>query len=207
MTTLTTRDTEAGVTLDDVIAVNVRNRRKELGLSQAALAEKLRCSRHRVIELEGGSKKRGRRPAFNWETLVTLCYALNVTLYQLVLPALPDADADSEIDADPKIDVMQTGIILHRNTEETLHGLRREELGLRVFGVSGDVLLEADTLSVFSRYIAEAADESRDRLRKFGDVVVAAAADLIARSPDDWTISLRELLDDYERESTNEEED
>jgi hypothetical protein len=60
---------------------------------------------------------------------------------------------------------------------------------------------------VFSKYIAEAADESRDRLRKFGDVVVAAAADLIARSPGDWTISLRELLDDYERESTNEEED
>ena len=137
------------------------------------LAKKLECSRHRVMELEGRSKGRGRRPAFTWRTLVALSYVLDVTLYQLVLPALPDDETGPEINTDPRISLTKSGLpdLPVVDVSRPGEGLRRDSLGLRLFGVPGDLLLQTDNLNKFTGNIARDIDKRRVALTRMNEAM------------------------------------
>jgi len=153
-------------TLDDVIGKNVRDRRKELGMSQEDLAEKLECSRHRVMQLEGMSKGQGRRPAFTWATLVALCYVLDVTLHQLVLPA--DSDTEIALTQTPGVPDLPAEAV-----SGMWEPLTRNAFGLSLFGLPGDVLLKAVMLEVFSDKITKEINARRDEWQEMLDELLA----------------------------------
>ncbi|MEO1063763.1 MAG: helix-turn-helix transcriptional regulator [Actinomycetota bacterium] len=67
----------------DLLSENLRRRRKELGLTQAQLADAMGCSRVFVTQLERG----GRWPSD--ETLDSLAHALEMPLASMFLAAEP----------------------------------------------------------------------------------------------------------------------
>ena len=71
------------MTLDQVVAANVKRIRKIRRLSIDALAHRLGVNRHVVYDFEGRRRDRPQRP-FRWVELVGLCSALQVTLFELV---------------------------------------------------------------------------------------------------------------------------
>lgn len=130
-------------TPDEVIARNVTRFRERKGWAQTVLADRLGLSKDVVLLYEGRRKGRSQRP-FRWSELVELCYALDCTLYELVFPNDPDTKVDL---------VTDSGLGKSLKTEMPLMispdgraGPRSSELGLRLFGVPGDELLEADDL-------------------------------------------------------------
>lgn len=73
------------MTLDEVIAANVRALRRRDNLRVEALAAKLGIGAAVVRDMERPRTDRGQRE-FRWSELVALCAAFNVTLFDLVLP-------------------------------------------------------------------------------------------------------------------------
>ena len=69
-----------------------------------------------------------------------------------------------------------------------------KDLGLRLFGVPGDDLLEADKLKKFAGIVAYASDRRRENLKKFEEAIRTLAQDLV----DSGFRTLREAIDDEE---------
>lgn len=156
-------------TPDGVIADNITRIREAKGWTQTQLAERLGRSKHVVLDYEGRRKGRRQRP-FRWSELIELCYLLDVTLYELVLPA----DRDTEIDI-----VSQSEAMSHLPAVKvSLGSPGSKDLGLRLFGVPGDDLLEADKLKTFAGVVAYASDQRRENLKKFLEGLVTFAQDL-----------------------------
>lgn len=80
-----TLDERHMMTLDEVVAANVRRIRKERGWSVVELANRLGVTPHRVCDYERARSGHEQR-AFSWVELVALCLALRTTLFDLVLP-------------------------------------------------------------------------------------------------------------------------
>ena len=80
----------------------IRDRRRELGLEQRALAEKVGVSRHWVIDIEKG--KPGSEIGLIFRTLRVLGIALNAGpgVAQTTRKKIPDIDLDAVIDATRK---------------------------------------------------------------------------------------------------------
>lgn len=73
------------MTIDEVIAQNVRRIRKDRGLSIQGLAKVLGVGSHVVYDYERPRRGQPQR-GFTWADLVGLCFALHTTLFELVLP-------------------------------------------------------------------------------------------------------------------------
>ena len=73
------------MTSDQVIALNVRRLRDEAGISIRELADLLGVGEHVARDYERPRKGQPQRQ-FLWIDLVRLCYVLDVTLFDLVLP-------------------------------------------------------------------------------------------------------------------------
>ena len=172
-------------TPDGVIADNItRLRENKKDWTQTELAKNLRVSKHVVLDYEGRRKGRRQRP-FRWSELIELCYLLDVTLYELVLP--PDRDT--------RIDVSESEALGELPAVEvSLGNPGSKDLGLRLFGVPGDDLLEADKLKKFAGIVAYASDRRRENLKKFEEAIRTLAQDLV----DSGFRTLREAIDDEE---------
>jgi DNA-binding Xre family transcriptional regulator len=139
-------------TPDEVIARNVTRIRKRKKWKKTFLADRLGVSKHVVHAYEGGrvanaeepgQEGRAQRP-FRWKELVELCYVLECTLYELVLPNDPDTKVDLIHDS-----VLGESPITEMpllNSPDGGVGPRSEEIGLRLFRYPGDKLLESDML-------------------------------------------------------------
>ena len=139
--------------LDQVIAGNVTRLREAQGWTMQDLADRLDVRRHDVLAYEGRKADRPQR-SFRWPELVSLCYAFKVTLYELVLPA----DSHTEV---------REPALLHFPVGEVAFGFgwpRRAGLGLRLFGISGDVLLEEVTLKRFETYVQEETERTAEEI-------------------------------------------
>ena len=135
-------------TLDQVIASNVTRLREAKRWTMNDLADRLGVSRHDVLAYEGRRADRPQRP-FRWTELVTLCYALEVTLYELVLPA----DSDTEVH-DPAFGSLEVVNFVSL----ALGWPRRNDLGFGLFGVPGDKLLDTVNLKNFETWVQEETD-------------------------------------------------
>ena len=142
------------MTLDEVIARNVTRLRKAKEWTMPTLARKLEVTRHDVLAYEGRRHDRPQRP-FRWSELVELCYIFGVTLYELVLPA----------DSDSGVDVGETALggLLARDVAIGMP--RREDLGLGLFGVSGDELFKQGVLKMFANAAREAGEKRAEILQ------------------------------------------
>jgi transcriptional regulator with XRE-family HTH domain len=123
------------MTLDEVVAENVRAIREDRGLSVADLAERLGVGRHLVYDMERPRPGAAQRQFTFWD-LVALCHALETTLFELVLP-----------EKGVVVDELETG----ENTEwaraaraagfeevaDAVYGDGRAKLGWVLFGVDG----------------------------------------------------------------------
>ena len=81
-----TRGQQEPLSLDEVIAHNVRRLREARSWSVTELAAALGVGRHAVYDYE--RPRRGRQHAFLWAELVRLCSVLECSLFELVLPKL-----------------------------------------------------------------------------------------------------------------------
>jgi transcriptional regulator with XRE-family HTH domain len=162
---------------DQVIARNVRRLRLLKGWTQSEFAERLGVSKTVVLDYEGRRKSRSHQRPFRWQDLIELCYLLDTTLYQLVLPNDPDEKVDlfarSTFDAplgDWPLIADESGSI----------GPRSRELGLRLFGDAGDDLLEADELN---RNVEEASEGRRAALLQIQETMAELGLQLEAMFP------------------------
>lgn len=171
-------------TPDGVIVDNIIRIREEKGWTQTKLAKRLGVSKHVVFDYEGRRKGRRQR-SFKWSELIELCYLLDVTLYELVLP--PDRDT--------RIDVLESEALGDLPAVEVSLGLPdSNDLGLRLFGVPGDQLLDLEQLKRFAGYVAHASDRRRENLKKLEEAIRTLAQDLV----DSGFRTLREAIDDEE---------
>ena len=172
-------------TPDEVIANNItRIRDKKKDWTQTELAKRLGVSKHVVLDYEGGRKGRRQRP-FRWSELIELCYLLDVTLYELVLPA----------DRDTRIDVSESEALGELPAiEVSLGSPGSKDLGLRLFGVPGDDLLELPKLKNFAKWVANASDERRKIVEAWTEALRTGLQDLA----DSGFRTLREAIDDEE---------
>lgn len=74
------------MTIDELVAKNVKRLRGEAGLSVGEFARRLGVSRALAYDMERSRKDRTQRK-FSWDDLVRLCGALEVTIFELVLPS------------------------------------------------------------------------------------------------------------------------
>ena len=171
-------------TPDRVIVENIKRLRKEKGWTQTKLAKRLGVSKHVVLDYEGRREGRRQRP-FKWSELIELCYLLDVTLYELVLP--PDRDT--------RIDITSKAAALGElpAVEVSLGLPTRKDLGLRLFGAPGHMLLKAEMVKKFAGIVADASDRRREKLEKFEEAVGTFLQDLA-----DSGRSLREAIEDEE---------
>lgn len=125
------------MTLDEVIAGNVRRRREELNLSVSDLADRLNVGKHLVYDLErprAGQKQR----EFAWSELVELCRALETNLFDLVLP--PEDVKVEFYRFDTSGDVDLSAAARKAGADELAEILDRPDravLGWLLFGVDG----------------------------------------------------------------------
>ncbi len=75
------------MTVDEVVAKNVRRLREKAKLPKSELAERLGVSRHLAYDMERKREGRDQRH-FSWEDIIRLCGALEVTVPELVLPPM-----------------------------------------------------------------------------------------------------------------------
>ena len=142
-------------TLDQVIASNVTRLREANRWTMNDLADRLGVSRHVVLAYEGRRADRGAQRPFRWTELVTLCYALEVTLYELVLPA----DSDTEV-RDPAFGPLKVLEVV------ALGWPRRNDLGYGLFGLPGETLLHIDTLKGFEKWVQKETDRRLEVLHR-----------------------------------------
>ena len=168
-------------TPDRVIVKNIKRLRKEKGWTQTELAKRLGVSKHVVLDYEGRREGRRQRP-FKWSEL---SYLLDVTLYELVLPAKRDT----------RIDITSKAAALGElpAVEVSLGLPTRKDLGLRLFGAPGHMLLKAEMVKKFAGIVADASDRRREKLEKFEEAVGTFLQDLA-----DSGRSLREAIEDEE---------
>ena len=154
------------MTLDRVIASNVHRLRKEKRWTMKELADRLGVRRHDVLAYEGRRADRAQRP-FRWTELVALCYALKVTLYELVFPA----DSDTEVQ-DPALYPFPIGDVAGFGWP------RRNDLGHGLFGIPGEDLFKIVNLKRFETWVqketdrrTKALDQAAAELRDMADMV------------------------------------
>lgn len=125
------------MTLDEVIAANVRRRREELNLSVADLAGRLDVGKHLVYDLERPRAGQQQRE-FAWSELVELCRALETNLFDLVLPPedvkVEFYNFDTSGDVDLSAAAQRAGA---GELAEILDRPDRAILGWLLFGVDG----------------------------------------------------------------------
>ena len=110
---------------------------------------------------------------------------LDVTLYELVLP--PDRDT--------RIDVSESEALGELPAiEVSLGSPGSKDLGLRLFGVPGDDLLELPKLKNFAKWVANASDERRKIVEAWTEALRTGLLDLA----DSGFRTLREAIDDEE---------
>lgn len=78
--------TVIGMTVDEVVASNIKRIREAKGLGRRDLADRLGVGLHLARDLERPRAGQPQR-AFSWSELVALCQALETNLFDLVLPA------------------------------------------------------------------------------------------------------------------------
>ena len=140
------------MTLDQVIAGNVTRFREAKEWTMQDLADRLKLSRHDVLAYEGRRADRKQRP-FRWSELVALCYGLDVTLYELVLPA------------DSHTHVREPALLHLKMSDVSEFGFpNRSDLGITLFGISGDSLLDEAHVKTFAGLVQQEMERRREAL-------------------------------------------
>ena len=135
------------------------------------LADRLGVRRHDVLAYEGRRADRAQRP-FRWTELVTLCYALKVTLYELVLPADSDTEVhDPALYPFPIVDVAGFG------------WPRRNDLSHGLFGLPGEDLFKIVNLKGFEKWVQKETDRRTKDLHRYAAGLRDMAAEMIEKYP------------------------
>jgi len=131
------------MTVDEVIAWNVRRVREIRGLSVVQLADRLSVGRHLVYDYERPRPGADQRQ-FLWSDLVKLCSALQVTLLELVLP--PEGE---------EVDMLGPAVTeLFPIAADATGDDARSRLGWMLFGVPAKYL-HAEALATFAKLAYE----------------------------------------------------
>jgi transcriptional regulator with XRE-family HTH domain len=178
-------------TPDKIIAANVARFREARGWTQNDLAKRLGVNKHLVLDYEGRRTDREQRP-FRWSELIALCYVLEVTMFELVLPA----DSETLIDL-TSTNIMQVAAIRVAWGPGPVGTANREDLGLGLFGASGDGLLEAESLSTLAKFADDATSVRREIVDKVWKSVVDGIRDLAEKYPG---LTMTEAIDKEEEE-------
>jgi transcriptional regulator with XRE-family HTH domain len=137
------------MTLDEVVAANVRRIRESHELSVAELAERMGVGRHLVYDMERPRPGAEQRQFTFWD-LVSLCSALGTTLFELVLP--PKGVVVYELETGENSEWTRAARRAGLNeVAEAVYGDGRTKLGWVLFGMDGsnvtpeslEVLMEA----------------------------------------------------------------
>lgn len=149
----TTRYSHCNMTIDEMIARNVRRVREARGLSVAQLAARLKVGRHLVYDYERprpGAEQR----QFLWSDLLKLCSSLQVTLFELVLPPAG-------------VELERPGMVeeLWPIAADVTGKDARSRLGWLLFGVDGNKL-DPDALATFAMLRKRDHDEMVEGINK-----------------------------------------
>jgi transcriptional regulator with XRE-family HTH domain len=149
--------------VDQAIAHNVKRIRQDRGLSVAQLAKRLHVGRHLVYDYERprpGAQQR----QFLWSDLVKLCSALQVTLFELVLPP---AGVELDTGSTARDWVQELSPIAGEVTGKDA----RSRLGWMLFGVDGSHL-DSDALATFALLRKRDHDEMAEGINRVLDEFV-----------------------------------
>jgi transcriptional regulator with XRE-family HTH domain len=151
------------MTVDEVIARNVRRVREARGLSVGQLADRLSVGRHLVYDYERprpGAEQR----QFLWSDLVKLCGALQITVFELVLPPTGE-----------EVDMLGPAVTeLFPIAAEVTGQDARSRLGWMLFGVDGNNL-NATNLEKLVRLRKQSHDKMVDGINDVLDEFVDRA--------------------------------
>ncbi len=151
------------LTLDEVVARNVRRLRFNRGYSIAQLADRLQVGRHASYDYER-PRKDSSQHAFKWSELVRLCAALECSLFDLVLPP-EDVSLDLPDWVAPPSHVQAIALGEELGAVEvTPPG--REEISQVVFHLPADVVVNLTHPEWFEKWKQRSAEAIREALRE-----------------------------------------
>lgn len=139
------------LSLDEIVARNVRFLRKDRDLSVRELAAKLGVSRSQVYDMERPRPGREQREV-KWSELVALIDALGVTLFELVLPPEGVALARGEV----ILGILRSDATIEDELDADYVGepLEGHDVSLALFGIS-EFATDPDVVAKFAANMRE----------------------------------------------------
>ena len=140
------------MSLDQVVAHNVRRIRKEKGIGVSELANRMGVGRHLIYDFERprpGAEQR----QFSWADIVSLCGHLNVTLPELVFP--PETEFVVEIEELTELAPLVAGMARNRLGWVLFGFSEEEDVKTLVSSVKWKKQDEESRLLTLARVLAE----------------------------------------------------